>query len=184
MTRTGHKDIGVLSAMAFMLILPGCAPIVETYIRSGGVAPLAETGQYIFASPPGNVSPLHIKAKNLVADSLHLKNWTESTHAQYVVSVGVSSLPSDLEVYENSGEGTGKTIIARRPEEKGVLGNCSAIHHRLDVKIFRISDGRNMFSGTASEYHCKASIDDTLPFLTNAALRNFGRRAESAIEKR
>ncbi len=184
MTRTSHKNIRVLSAVALLLALPACAPTVETYIQSGGVTPLAETGRYVFASPPGNMGLLHIKAKNLVADSLHLKNWTEAAQAQYAVSVGVSSLPSDLDVYENSGQGSKRVIIAKRPSKTGILNSCEVMHHRLDVKIFRITDGQNMFSGTASEYHCKASIDDTLPFLTNAAMRNFGRLAESVIEKR
>ena len=175
----------IFATIATTLSLVACTPAVHTEIMSVGSDNIPQKTNYIFVDPPGENSPVNIAARNLVADSLHLKNWTENASGTYAVSVTVSVLPASLEVYENDSEkGTSDRIVKRRSKKNHILRSCSPLLHRLNVKIHRIADGVELYSGNASEYHCKAEILETLPYLTNAAMADLGKLPSTRSEKR
>ncbi len=166
------------------LAASACAPAIETRISSGGQVPVSAQEKYIFIVPPDNIGQVHTMARNLVADSLHFKDWKEAADGDYAVSVALSALPASLEVHENNAGQGGRLIIEKLPKKMGPFGRCVSMQHRLEVKIFRIADGQEIFSGIASEYHCKADVSETLPYLTNAAMSNFGKSPENRVETR
>jgi len=167
------------------LLLASCAPSIETQIASAGAGEIPEKASFVFMSGPGTDNTVNVAARNLVADSLYLKNWKEEAPGTYAISVSVSVLPSSLDVHENDLEqGETNPIVTKRPKKNYILGSCTSELHRLDVKIFRVVDGERLYSGTASEYHCKARIMDTLPYLTNAAMADIGKLPAARTEKR
>ena len=50
------------------------------------------------------------------------------------------------------------------------LQSCADREMRLAVTLTRITDGAELYRGTASEYHCKAQMAEVLPALVTAAL--------------
>ena len=172
----------VLSALS----LAACAPSIETRIHAAGEGPdILQNAAYAFAEAPGTASAAQAQARQIVAEKLATRQWRETADGAYIVTLAISVLPASLEVYETgvSREDV-RRIVQRKPKKRTLLGSCAPYLHRLDIKVFRIADGSEVYAGDASEYHCKAGIDETLPYLADAALANMGKPPVSRTERR
>ena len=48
--------------------------------------------------------------------------------------------------------------------------SCKDHEYRLTVNLFDQALGKKLYSGSAAEYHCNATIAQSLPFLIDSAL--------------
>ncbi|MEH6757227.1 MAG: hypothetical protein V7676_06920 [Parasphingorhabdus sp.] len=126
---------------------------------------------YSFAAQPEQNSEAYIKARKLVTDALTARSFAVADQSPILVNIALASRPASIAL--SAGEGSDLSKIAE-PKERKPLQFCEDIEHRLTLNMVNTADGSNLYSGTAAEYHCKGTIEQSLPYLIDAALSDLG----------
>ncbi len=148
-----------------------CGGPIETRIQTQAVSTLPAQKQYSFTAKPEQNSETYMMARKMVADALAVNNFTAATDALILVHIALAGRPASIAV--TTGENSEVSTIAEQKERKP-LQSCDDVEHRLTINMVSASDGSTIYSGTAAEYHCKGSIEQSLPHLIDAALSDLG----------
>jgi hypothetical protein len=149
-----------------MLGLSGCSGPVETRILSSGQGINASIS-IADTTPAAAAAPLHAKAQELAIAGLQQRVGLSPGAASHQLTVTLSERPAAIAL--RAGAQQAARVIAAAKRRKP-LQNCEDREFRLSIVMTRIADGTESYRGEASEYHCKASIEESLPHLVDAAL--------------
>lgn len=151
------------------LALAGCASPVVTRIETVIPAALPTSASFALVPTPEAIAPLQAQAVDLVAGSLASRGWRTDEAADVLLWVTLSDRSADAQLMAGDDFGKPAGIIgavANRSNNKG----CAKRDHRLTVTLANKTTGDLLYRGAASEYHCKARLEQTLPELATAAL--------------
>ena len=143
-----------------ILLLAGCAGPIETRVDSSG-ANAVQPAKILLQS---DVSGPGAEAQMLVSKALTSAGFQIGEPSDFSLHVSVSDRPADLSL------SAGKNVLAATPQRK----TCAAREYRLGVTMMRITDGTLVYRAHAAEFHCKQTLQQALPFLVDAALKDLG----------
>lgn len=157
------------AALAGALLLAGCASPVVTRIDSRVPAPLPRMASFALVPVPDEDGPISGQARDMVAAALTQRGWSQAESGTYLLAVAVADRPAVIAL--QSGDDFGKPVatLAAAADRSNNRG-CAKSDHRLMITLTERVSGAVAFAGSASEFHCKAALDDTLPHLVAAAV--------------
>jgi len=153
-----------------------CSGPIETRIQTQAGSALPAQKLYSFTAKPEQNSKTYTMARKMVADALTANNFAAATDAPILVHIALAGRPASIAV--TTGENSDLSTIAEQKERKP-LQSCDDVEHRLTVNMVSATDGSTIYSGTAAEYHCKGSMEQSLPHLIDAALSDLGNSDQS-----
>ena len=159
-----------LVAISLFLLVSACIGPIETRVDSrgsGGAQPVS------FASDP-DVLGSAVDAQKLVAESLSAKGYRAADLAEVSLHVTLSDRPADLSLQ------SGPAVIAPNSGKK----LCAKREYRLGVTLTKIADGSLYYQSHAAEFHCKLTVQQVLPALVDAALKDIDAPRGAYIVKR
>jgi hypothetical protein len=155
------------------LIVSACVGPIETRVDSRGLndkQPVA-----IFTDP--EVSASSVDAYRRVEQALVAKGFRASSDpakADASLHVTLSDRPADLSL------NSGSEVLAPHAGRK----LCAKREYRLGLTLTKIADGAIIYKSHAAEFHCKQTVQQALPALVDAALRDIGVPRGAYIVKR
>ncbi|CAO1654894.1 hypothetical protein [Parasphingorhabdus sp. NYA22] len=153
--------------LAGAMTVSGCAGPIQTRVQTHQV--IAAPAQKKFTTSPIDavVNRELSLARDLVAKSLNERGYESSPDASILVHVALSDRPADIAV--DAGAKDAEQSIAAAKSQKR-FQSCKDHEYRLTVNLFDQARGKKLYSGSAAEYHCNATIAQSLPFLIDSAL--------------
>lgn len=151
------------------LLLASCAAPVVTRIDTAMPGARPVSASFVVADVPGDVAPVQQDATGLVVQSLAQRGWTISDSADVLLSVTLSDRPAQSQLLLGDDYGKPAGVIGPAPTRSNNRG-CARRDQRLTVTLAHRATGDLIYSGAASEYHCKAGLEQNLPALVAAAL--------------
>jgi hypothetical protein len=159
-----------LFAPLLFLFVTACIGPIETRVDSrgtGGAPPVS------FAADPDVLGPV-VDAQKLVAQALVAKGYRAAEFADVSLHVTLSDRPADLSLH------SGPAVLAPSSGKK----LCAKREYRLGVTLTKIADGALFYQSHAAEFHCKLAVEQVLPALVDAALKDVGEPRGSYTVKR
>lgn len=147
-----------------MLGLAACAGPIETRVNSAGPG-VANSSTILKEEIP--TASAAAQARAAVIMLLADKGYRETQSGDVQLHVAFAERDAAISVKAKSADAV--TDIATAKMHKP-LQSCADREMRLAVTLTRITDGAELYRGTASEYHCKAQMAEVLPALVTAAL--------------
>lgn len=156
---------------AAVIVLAGCAAPVVTRVDAVGPLALPRNASFAVAPVPDDASILNGQARDMVAAALRQRGWRQTgiENADYVLAVTLADRPANIALKSGSDEGRPAEILAPAAD-RGTSRGCAERDHRLVFTLTDRPSGSMAFSSAASEFHCKASLNDSLPHLVTAAV--------------
>lgn len=170
----------LLAGLAVML--SACSGPIATRIDGQSAARLPPKGQYVLIEAPKTQLPLLDQAQQHVMAVLAARGWQRGgDDADYLLMVTMSERPAAIGMKVKQGE-TIRRIAD--PKKRRALQSCDDVEHRVTVSLLNRMDGSTAFSSSAAEYHCNAALADSMPFLVDAVLEDFGRTGSRRVTHR
>lgn len=154
-----------LLPLLLLASLAGCSNVVETRISSSGQAGVSPAS-FSYDTELPKTAELQA-AYDQVATGLAAKGLGKAETGALNLQVSLSSRPAQLALATGSG-----TLSPAK--NKKALQSCQDKEYRLLVILTQITDGSEIYRGSAAEYHCNMPMADALPTLVNAALADVG----------
>jgi hypothetical protein len=155
-----------LVGAAAVLFLTGCAGPIETRVTSIGEPSIAAARYLVTGDEPVLQGEL-LLARNLVTDALLKREIAASPLGELNLEVTISSRLASLGLKQ------AESTVSQAKSIK-LLQNCIDREYRLGITLTRIADGKQLYRGTAAQYHCHATLADTVPKLVDAAIADLG----------
>ncbi|SIN66021.1 protein of unknown function [Parasphingorhabdus marina DSM 22363] len=152
-------------------LVAGCAGPIETRIMTQAAAPLPDKQTYDFGSVAEQDNELYRAARELVDSALKSRGFRTAENASTLVDLTLADRPADIAI--RVGEATQELVLADVKAQKP-LQSCKDREHRLTITFADRVSGAMLYSGTAAEYHCKGTIEESLPHLVRGAMAEFG----------
>jgi hypothetical protein len=153
--------------LAASLLMASCVQKVDTRVNNAGVSsPVAAS--YILVAPDKVTSPAYDTAKALVAEHLAKKGYSASESGSLYLQVGVASRPASLTLKQPD-------ITLGEASKKPSSKRCPLNEYRLTLSLTNVADGAEIYRASASEFHCKLSLETVLPVLVDAAIADLGK---------
>ncbi|NJM49795.1 MAG: hypothetical protein HC843_02000 [Sphingomonadales bacterium] len=152
--------------LAAAALLSSCSAKIDTRVMSSGVQGPSAAG-YIVVPPANLESPAYHQSKALIAKQLSAKGYQAANDGSLYLEVGIAARPASLSLRQS-----GKLLAEASTKRRA--GKCQNQEYRLTVALTRISDGAEIYRGSAGEYHCKQPLEAVLPQLVGAALADLG----------
>ena len=140
------------------LLVSACIGPIETRVDSRG---LGGAQPVVFFADPDVVGPA-ADAQKLVAQALVAKGYRAAEMADVSLHVTLSDRPADLSLH------SGSAVLAPTSGKK----RCAKREYRLGVTLTKIADGSLYYQSHAAEFHCKLKVEQVLPALVDAALKD------------
>jgi hypothetical protein len=156
----GWRTSGLVSA----LLLAGCSGPIETRVSSEGKGIVDPATIMIETSDAVGLVAL---ARANILDVLAKRGFTSASDGQLQLDVALSERNAAIAVSTGSDADQRVTVPAK---SKRAFQSCADKEYRLAIVLTRISDGVVAYRGTASEYHCNATLNDVLPLLAERAI--------------
>ena len=158
----------------------GCGGPVETRIQTQAGPALPAQKQFSFTVKPEQNSDAYQTARKMVASALESKNFAAAVDAPILVHIALASRPASIAM--TTGKKNNLSVITEKKKRKP-LQSCDDAEHRLTINMVNTLDGSAYYSGTAAEYHCKGSVEQSLPHLVAGALSDLGHPGHTANVK-
>ncbi|VAW03057.1 hypothetical protein MNBD_ALPHA04-1855 [hydrothermal vent metagenome] len=165
--------------MAF--ILAACTGPIETRVETLVPTALPATKIFSFTEKPEQNNRLYQDARAMVASALESKGFSQADSASILVQIALANRPANIGI--DVGENEEKTPRSVEKKQK-FLQSCKDREHRLIVTLTDQITGSSLYSGIASEYHCKGTLEASLPYLVEAAMADLGSAPHLNIRKR
>lgn len=162
--------LAILTILTTALVA-GCAGPIETRIATRAGTPLPDNQTYSFGSVAKQDNDLHRSARELVVSDLKSRGFRTDEDAAVLVDLTLADRPADIAI--TVGEGEDQTLLVDVKQRKP-LQSCKDREHRLTVTIADRISGTTLYSGTAAEFHCKGTLEQSLPHLVRGAMADFG----------
>ena len=167
--------IRVLPILAVTALLAGCASPVVTRIDAASPVAIAAPASFALAPVPDDIAPVHVQARDMVVAGLRQRGWRDVDTADYLLAVTLADRPADANLRAGDDTGRAVTVIAPAATRENNSG-CARRDHRLAITLTERTSGIIAYSGSAAEFHCKAALPESLPYLVSAALDGMGRQ--------
>jgi hypothetical protein len=158
------------------LMLTACVQKVDTRVNSAGISNPA-VASYILVAPEKVTSPTYKAAQWMVSDRLYKRGYTISDTGSLYLQIGVASRPASLALKQSNAT---LAEASKKPSSK----RCPLNEYRLTISLTNVADGAEVYSASASEYHCKLTLDAVLPVLADAALADLGQPKGAYVVER
>jgi len=166
--------------LVISMLLAGCSGPIATRVNSVTNAAAATEAQlYHFVDTQDQNNALYQEAKGLVKLALAERGLKEESKSSLIATLTLSSRPASVAL--SSGQADKKKIIANSKSQQ-LFQNCDDQEHRLGILLLDGKSGDTVYQGSAAEYHCKAGLSESLPFLIKGALKDWGK--EGGTSKR
>ncbi|MEO0440082.1 MAG: hypothetical protein AAF067_04305 [Pseudomonadota bacterium] len=149
----------------------GCAGPIETRITTQAGAALPASQTYSFGSVSKQDNDLHKTARELVDSALKSRGYSSAENAAVLVDLTLADRPANIAI--TVGEDTEQAVLVDVKQQKP-LQSCKDREHRLTISIADRVTGTSLYSGAAAEYHCKGTVEESLPHLVRGAMAEFG----------
>ena len=159
-----------LVAPLLFLLVSACIGPIETRVDSRG---LSEAQLVSFAVDPDVMGPA-AEAQKQVGQALLAKGYRAAEIADVSLHVTVSDRPAVLSLH------SGPAVLAPSSGKK----RCAKREYRVGVTLTKIADGSQLYQSHAAEFHCKLTVEQVVPALVDAALKDLGSPRGSYITKR
>lgn len=157
------------TVLAAALLLAGCASPVVTRIDATAPAPIAPRTTFAIAPVPDDLGVLPGQARDMVAAALRQRGWSQAQEGDYLLTVTLADRPASITL--KAGDDFGKPVATLAPAaDRSNNQGCARRDHRLTITLTDRVSGAIAFAGAASEFHCKAALNDSLPYLVSAAV--------------
>ena len=143
---------------ALFLLVTACIGPIETRVDSRGTG---ESQPVSFLVDSDVLGPA-VGAHQLVADALSAKGYRTAQIADVSLHVALSDRPADLSLH------SGSAVLAPTSGKK----RCAKREYRLGITLTRIADGSLFYQSIVAEFHCKLTVEQALPALVEAALKD------------
>jgi hypothetical protein len=170
-----------LALLMILAMTASCGGPIETRIQTEAALPLPAQKQYSFPVKPEQESAVYQTARQLVAAALAEKQFTAVDEAPVRVHIALANRPASIAL--TTGEKDDVRVIAS-PKERKPFQSCDDVEHRFTLTMVDSANGATLYSGTAAEYHCKASLEQSLPYLIDAALLDLGNGSNPAVNQK
>ena len=159
-----------LVAPLLFLFVSACIGPIETRVDSRG---LGVAQPFSFATDSDVLGPAG-DARKLVAQALVAKGYRAAEMADVILHVTFSDRPANLSLH------SGATVLAPTAGKQ----RCAKREYRLGVTLTKIADGSLYYQSHAAEFHCELTVQQVLPVLVDAALKDLGGPRGSYTAKR
>jgi len=146
-------------SLPILLTLAGCGGPIETRVQTHMVAPISAQKHFMFSSASEPDAKIIKSARGMVGDMLAAKGFQHMDAAQMLIQIGLADRPASIAV--SVGE-DGETMPIAGQKEQKPLQSCRDREHRLTITMIDQTNGAILYSGAASEYHCKGKIEASL----------------------
>lgn len=164
--------IRTLVSLTFVASLfSACSGPVETRVETRINAPLSSPWDYRFSEKAGQSNDAYKRAHRLVDKALAAKGGTRTENGVFLVQLALADRPASLTI--SAGEKEKKHVLAAA-KEKELLQSCDDSEHRFSISLLDQRTGLIAYRGDALEYHCKGTLNGSLPHLVKAALSQMG----------
>jgi hypothetical protein len=154
--------------LALALSVGACAGPVETRIASAGQGVTAGALMWAPMAEDAQISPLHMAARAAVELQLGKMGYSFAADAPLMLSLGVSERAAGIVLRDGAGN-------ALSPAKgKRLLQDCGDRMLRLSVNVVDRSNGASLYTGSAQEAHCHATLDEAMQRLSTGALADIG----------
>jgi hypothetical protein len=161
------------SSPILLLLISACVGPIETRVDSRGL----NDAQPVSILADTDVAVISAEARRLVEQALFAKGFraaSESPKADVSLHVTLSDRPADLSL------NAGSDVLAPPSGKK----RCAKREYRLGLTMIKIADGTIFYKSNAAEFHCKQTVQQVLPMLVDAALKDIGSPRGAYIVKR
>jgi PBP1b-binding outer membrane lipoprotein LpoB len=173
-----------LAVSAGAMLMSGCSGPIATRIASEGRVPAQQEARFMLLNAPGESSSIEQRAQTMIISGLNARGWNQDNdNANYALSISLSERPATIGITAKSTDNTQSKVISA-PKKNKPLQSCDDVEQRLNIALVRLSDGARVFRGNAAEYHCKAGLEETLPYLVNAALSGLDNPGTNKVQER
>jgi Domain of unknown function (DUF4136) len=166
-------------AASFILILicaTGCSGPIETRVQTISSADKTGFSSFNFATMVTPNSQISNLVKEELREALKARGLSNSEQAPILLDFSIANRPASISIH--LGEDKQRQVLANAKENKP-FQTCKDEEHRLIISFVKRSSGEQLYRGTASEYHCKANLEQSAPYLVKAALSDFGNGSQS-----
>jgi hypothetical protein len=169
--------------MVAAALLAGCASPVVT--RTEAIAPAlqAAPASFALAQVPDDIAPEHAQARDMIVAGLRQRGWRDEAEPEYLLAVTLADRPASTVLLAGDDAGRSGAVIAPAATRANNQG-CARRDHRLAITLTERTSGVVAYSGSASEFHCKAKLSDSLPHLVSAALDGMSGQPGSRQQER
>jgi hypothetical protein len=162
--------------LVLTIALSACTPFVETRVSSAGGYFGDPMRGYSLASEE-ITSPELLAAQKSVKTRLAALQFIPSDTPDLYLEVTIAKRPASLALATTGA--IGSSVLAPADKKKS-SAKCARMEYRLGVNMTRLSDGKQRYYATASEVHCKLSLNEVLPALVDAALADLPKASADA----
>lgn len=153
--------------LAGAMTVSGCAGPIETRVQTHQVIAAPEQKKFTVSAIDAIANRDLARARDMVANSLSERGYQSASDASILVHVALSDRPADIAVSAGD-KGAEQSLAAAKRQKQ--FQSCKDREHRLTISLFDQARRTKLYSGNAAEYHCKGTIEQSLPFLVDSAL--------------
>lgn len=170
------------ASFVFILICTtGCTGPIETRVQTMSSAEKVRISSFNFATVSTPNSPISNLVKEELREALKAKGLSESERAPILLDYSIANRPASISIHLGEDKQTQVVVDAK---ENKPFQTCEDEEHRLIISFVKQSSGQQLYRGTASEYHCKAKLEQSAPFLVKAALSDFGKGSQNETRRK
>jgi len=151
-------------AILVLVGLSSCGGKVETRISSAGEPNIGNL-VYQFSENTGPQNSDLENARQLLTSALAARDIRQGNSAPIFLQVTLSDRAANLGLTKG---GETKTTVISAPKKKKIFQNCKDREYRLAIRFSKISDGSIVYAGDVAEYHCNATVSESLPAMVSA----------------
>jgi hypothetical protein len=151
------------------LCIAGCAHPIVTRISGTGVG-VASSARLSFLVSEPDAPQIDPAARKALTDRLLAKGYTVVDSGDHLLDFSLSDRVATMGV---RGEAPGSWLSntkAKRPFQP-----CANRVHRVTLVVVEQASGNIVYRGQAEEYHCKATLQDSVSALVDAVVVNMAK---------
>lgn len=170
-----------VSLLLTIVFFAGCTGPIETRVQTISSAESPQLSSFHFSdvtAPNAQISDL---VKRELDQALEAKGYLQSKQAPILLGFSIADRPASIAI--QLGEDNNVRKVTSTKEDKP-FQSCKDREHRLIVTLIQKGSGEQLYRGTASEYHCKAKMQQTVPHLVKAALSDLGGNSSGTVRQR
>ena len=171
----------ILFLSGTVVVVSACGGPIETRTMTQTAAPLPVQKQYALSSNAEQNNVAYSKARELTVSALGKYGFTENAAAPILVNIAIADRPADMTITIGEEKSLQTLVTAKKSK---ALQSCADREHRLTIIVVDKNGGELLYSGTAAEYHCKGTVNASLPYLVNGALADLNSGTSQDIKNK
>jgi hypothetical protein len=176
MTRISYaKALGLLTGC---LLAAACSTPVETRLTSSGTG-LSPAARLTVVTAETDGAVLHAETRRLFEQYLTARGSSFSEAGDYLIEFAPGQRAADVILYQDPAKPSASPAKGR-----SLLSSCNDQLHRVTLVVLKRETGDVAYRGDAEERHCKATLNQTLPFLVETLVADLEKPAGTRVTTR